>query len=114
MVTTLKNSGDQAEFPAREEGPWFDEETAGLNGYVEWEKYPEKKKLGAEVLARYEFPGPPEFQLEPLPRTNPVLEGVRWKQYHYAMGTHWPIFHSRIGDAYCFDVLCRWRAQRIS
>jgi sulfite oxidase len=22
----------------------------------------------------------------PLPQTNPILEGVRWKQYHYAMG----------------------------
>lgn len=29
---------------------------------------------------------PPEFQLEPLPKTNPILEGVRWKHYHYAMG----------------------------
>lgn len=29
---------------------------------------------------------PPEFQLEPLPKTNPVLEGVRWKQYHAALG----------------------------
>lgn len=28
----------------------------------------------------------PEFQLVPLPKTNPVLEGVRWKQYHYALG----------------------------
>jgi sulfite oxidase len=37
-------------------------------------------------LAQYDFPPPPEFQLKPLPETNPVLEGVRWKQYHYAMG----------------------------
>ena len=22
----------------------------------------------------------------PLPTTNPILEGVRWKQYHYALG----------------------------
>jgi len=28
----------------------------------------------------------PEFQLVPLPKTNPILEGVRWKQYHYALG----------------------------
>lgn len=27
----------------------------------------------------------PEFQLEPLPKTNPRLEGVRWKQYHKAL-----------------------------
>ena len=28
----------------------------------------------------------PEFQLVPLPQTNPRLEGVRWKQYHAALG----------------------------
>ena len=28
----------------------------------------------------------PEFQLTPLPGTNPRLEGVRWKQYHAALG----------------------------
>ena len=28
----------------------------------------------------------PEFQLTPLPSTNPILEGVRWKQYHAALG----------------------------
>jgi sulfite oxidase len=86
MVITLKNTGDQAEFPTREDGPRFSEEKLGYGGYVEWEKYPEKKKQAAEVLSRYKFPGPPEFQLNPLPRANPVLEGVRWKQYHYAMG----------------------------
>lgn len=30
---------------------------------------------------------PPEFQLQPLPDTNPILEGVRWKQYHAALGS---------------------------
>ncbi len=33
------------------------------------------------------FVQPPEFQLKPLPGTNPVLEGARWKQYHAAMGS---------------------------
>ena len=28
----------------------------------------------------------PEFQLTPLPSTNPRIEGVRWKQYHAALG----------------------------
>lgn len=32
------------------------------------------------------FVQPPEFQLEPLPKSNPILEGVRWKQYHAALG----------------------------
>lgn len=27
-----------------------------------------------------------EFQFEPLPKTNPVLIGWRWKQYHEALG----------------------------
>ena len=32
------------------------------------------------------FQQEPEFQLEPLPTSNPILEGVRWKQYHAALG----------------------------
>lgn len=35
---------------------------------------------------KYQFDAPPEFQLAPLPTTNPILEGVRWKQYHHVMG----------------------------
>lgn len=31
-------------------------------------------------------PQPPEFQMVPLPKTNPVLTGERWKQYHSAIG----------------------------
>ncbi|GAB7351446.1 hypothetical protein MBLNU459_g2110t1 [Dothideomycetes sp. NU459] len=65
---------------------YFAEEKAGWAGYIEWEKYPEKAKKAQEILARYKFPPPPEFQLEPLPKTNPILEGVRFKQYHYALG----------------------------
>ena len=64
----------------------FQEELPGWHGYIEWEKYPEKKALAKEILKRYQFQHPPEFQLVPLPKTNPMLEGVRWKQYHYALG----------------------------
>ena len=32
------------------------------------------------------MPQEPEFQLQPIPDTNPRLEGVRWKQYHAALG----------------------------
>ncbi|KAH7119753.1 Oxidoreductase, molybdopterin-binding domain-containing protein [Dendryphion nanum] len=73
--------------PFQQQGdiPNFPEELSGWKGYIEWEKYPEKKKEAEEILAKYDFP-PPEFQLKPLPDTNPVLEGVRWKYYHYAMG----------------------------
>ncbi|OAG00100.1 molybdopterin binding oxidoreductase [Paraphaeosphaeria sporulosa] len=77
---------DHAPFQIQGEEPHFAEEREGWKGYIEWEKYPEKKKQAQEVLSRYDFPVPPEFQLKPLPQTNPILEGVRWKYYHYAMG----------------------------
>jgi sulfite oxidase len=62
------------------------EERDGWAGYVEWEKYPDKKESAKRRFARYKFPPPPEFQLAPLPDTNPVLEGVRWKLWHKAIG----------------------------
>ncbi|KAJ4376377.1 hypothetical protein N0V83_001660 [Neocucurbitaria cava] len=68
------------------ETPLFPEERKGWKGYIEWERYPDKKRKAAEILAQYDFPVPPEYQLVPLPDTNPVLEGVRWKYYHYALG----------------------------
>lgn len=64
----------------------FAEERPGWEGYIEWEDYPEKKAKAAEILARYTFPPPPEFQYGNLPTTNPVLEGVRWKMWHKAIG----------------------------
>lgn len=64
----------------------FAEETSGWKGYIEWEKYPDKKQKAAEILARYRFPPPPEFQLAPVPDTNPVLDGERWVMWHKAVG----------------------------
>ena len=87
MATAMVLSGSIADFPFKEPEPLFTEERKGWKGYVEWEKYPDKKAEAAKVLSRYTFPGPPEFQMSPLPQTNPILEGVRWKQYHYAMGS---------------------------
>ncbi|KAL6710310.1 hypothetical protein ACN47E_009256 [Coniothyrium glycines] len=75
------------EFKTQGTEPYFKEERDGWKGYVEWERYPEKKRKAQEILAQYDFPVPPEFQLGPLPKTNPILEGVRWKYYHYAMGS---------------------------
>ncbi|OMP84813.1 Sulfite oxidase, mitochondrial [Diplodia seriata] len=66
--------------------PFFAEEREGWKGYIEWENYPEKKKQAAEILARNKFPDVGEFQLAPLPQTNPVLNGERFKAYHAAMG----------------------------
>jgi hypothetical protein len=43
--------------------------------YIEWEDYPEKKEKAHKILISQEFPPPPEFQLGPIPGTNPVLEG---------------------------------------
>ncbi|GIZ37728.1 hypothetical protein CKM354_000116400 [Cercospora kikuchii] len=83
----LPNSGSIDDFPFyKTETPHFAEEREGWKGYVEWEKYPEKRKECERVMAQYKFPSPPEFQFAPLPNTNPILEGVRWKQYHYACG----------------------------
>ncbi|MCJ1298000.1 hypothetical protein MMC08_000789 [Hypocenomyce scalaris] len=65
---------------------YFAEEEKGWHGYIEWEKYPEKQAKAAEILAQYSFAGEPEFQLAPIPETNPRIEGVRWKQYHAALG----------------------------
>lgn len=86
MAAAQVLSGAQADFPFREPAPHFPEERSGWKGYVERERYPEKKKKAEQILSQYNFPGPPEFQLVPLPNTNPLIEGVRWKQYHYALG----------------------------
>lgn len=69
-------------------GVVFEEERPGWNGYIEWEDYPEKKAQAAARFAKFKFPPPPEFQLGPLPETNPVLEGTRWKMWHQALGGH--------------------------
>lgn len=62
----------------------FAEERPGWRGYIEWEDFPDKKAKAAEILTSHTFPPPPEFQLAPVPSTNPVLEGVRWKLWHKA------------------------------
>ncbi|KAK0653829.1 Sulfite oxidase [Lasiodiplodia hormozganensis] len=80
VAPPLKQDGHAVE-------PFFAEEREGWKGYIEWENYPEKKKQAAEVLARSKFPEPPEFQMGPLPKTNPVLKGERFKAYHAAMGS---------------------------
>ncbi|KAF2670849.1 oxidoreductase molybdopterin binding domain-containing protein [Microthyrium microscopicum] len=64
----------------------FAEELDGWKGYVEWEKYPDKKAKAHKILTSQNFPPPPEFQMGPIPETNPVLEGIRWKMWHYAIG----------------------------
>ncbi|KAJ7364918.1 sulfite oxidase mitochondrial precursor [Mycena albidolilacea] len=64
----------------------FAEEKLGWTGYVEWEKYPEKKSAATKILNTKKFTPIPEFQLVPLPKTNPILIGHRWKEYHEALG----------------------------
>jgi hypothetical protein len=43
--------------PFRQQGeiPCSEEEKPDWGGYIEWDKYPEKKKA-AEILAKYDFP----------------------------------------------------------
>ena len=56
--------GCQRELPKPPELPirrpdhvYFAEEQKGWHGYVEWEKYPDKAKRAAEILAEHEFTG---------------------------------------------------------
>ncbi|PCH39809.1 molybdopterin binding oxidoreductase [Wolfiporia cocos MD-104 SS10] len=64
----------------------FPEEKPGWRGYIEWENYPERKEAAAKILLSNKFTPSPEFQLVPLPQTNPVLVGHRWKEYHEVLG----------------------------
>ena len=36
--------------------PVFPEEVKGWSGYLEWERYPERAKAAAEILAKHSFP----------------------------------------------------------
>jgi sulfite oxidase len=47
---------NHAPFEVKGELPHFEEERPGWKGYIEWERYPEKKKQAAEILAKYDFP----------------------------------------------------------
>jgi len=47
---------DHPPFQLQGEEPNFPEELEGWKGYIEWEKYPEKKKKAQEVLSQYDFP----------------------------------------------------------
>ena len=38
------------------EDVFFKEERQGWSGYIEWERYPEKKKEAERILAKYHFP----------------------------------------------------------
>ncbi|KAK5047320.1 hypothetical protein LTR84_006842 [Exophiala bonariae] len=64
----------------------FQRELVGWQGYVEWEAYPEKKAAAHKILTLQTFPPNPEFQMGPIPETNPVLPGTHWKMWHHALG----------------------------
>ncbi|KAI0799857.1 sulfite oxidase mitochondrial precursor [Irpex lacteus] len=64
----------------------FPEERKGWVGYVEWEDYPERKRIAHELLKTKTFTAIPDFQTDPLPKTNPILVGHRWKEYHEVLG----------------------------
>ncbi|KAF5681538.1 sulfite oxidase [Fusarium circinatum] len=61
------------------------DERPGWRGYVGWEDYPEKKAKAHQRFSRVTFRPPPDFHLEPLPATNPVLESKRWRLWHKAI-----------------------------
>ncbi|KAJ6445150.1 sulfite oxidase, mitochondrial precursor [Purpureocillium lavendulum] len=64
----------------------FGPERKGWTGFVEWENYPAKKAAAHKILTSQTFPPNPEFQLGPIPGTNPVLPGTHWKMWHKAVG----------------------------
>lgn len=43
-------------FQTKGQEPHFPEELEGWKGYIEWEKYPEKKKEAEAILDKYDFP----------------------------------------------------------
>lgn len=67
----LKTAQDQAPklcIPLKEKNhpqAYFAEEQEGWHGYIEWERYPEKKKEAADILSQYAFAEvePPELTL---------------------------------------------------
>jgi sulfite oxidase len=57
-------------FEVQGELPVFAEERKGWSGYIEWERYPEKKKQAAEILAKYDFPVVSNITFSQLTRTD--------------------------------------------
>lgn len=51
MSTTTSSPEPQSNGPA----PYFKEEREGWHGYIEWEKYPDKKREAAKILAEHQF-----------------------------------------------------------
>ncbi|RAL09105.1 sulfite oxidase, partial [Aspergillus homomorphus CBS 101889] len=74
----IKAVGDRNKLFAREREGWV--------GYVEWEKYPEKKAKAHQILTSQTFPECPDYQFGPIPGTNPVLPGDDFKAWHAAIG----------------------------
>ncbi|KAI5793191.1 Oxidoreductase, molybdopterin-binding domain-containing protein [Geopyxis carbonaria] len=70
-------------------GDLFPETLPGWDGYIDWEGQPDLKAAANRLLAAGTFSAPPEFQLVPLPTTNPVLKSPRWAEYHAALRTPW-------------------------
>ncbi|KAK4494266.1 hypothetical protein PRZ48_014564 [Zasmidium cellare] len=62
----------------------FKQEREGWKGYVEWEAFPEKKVKAHKILERLPTRNP-EYQMGPIPETNPVLEGTNFKKWHHAI-----------------------------
>ena len=54
----------------------FPEEEVGWHGYIEWEKYPDKAKRAAEILAKHQFAG-----VSPLTVDNIILELIKIVSY---------------------------------
>lgn len=71
-VTTNMAPAEPNALPFQTKGqePHFPEEIDGWKGYIEWEKYPEKRKEAEAILEKYDFPevSTPVISLTWLPR----------------------------------------------
>ena len=68
----MQESKQAAKFdiPLREENhpkAYFHEEVDGWHGYIEWEKYPEKKAEAANILSQYSFADVKDIPLFVIP-----------------------------------------------
>ncbi|KAL9079658.1 MAG: hypothetical protein Q9157_001490 [Trypethelium eluteriae] len=85
MAILSDETRDGVKLELRGARPFFEEERPGWKGFVEWEGHNEKKEKAKKILAQYDF-HKAKFQLAPLPSSNPILDGNRWKEYHLALG----------------------------
>ncbi|RAL03874.1 sulfite oxidase [Aspergillus ibericus CBS 121593] len=83
---TKRDRDEEAIAEVGDRNELFQRERVGWKGYVEWEKYPEKKAKAHQILRSQTFDPVPDYMFGPIPDSNPVLTGEDFKQWHEALG----------------------------